>query len=202
MKKNNYMPKHIFFLCSVAFGFIIVLANYCVQFMVFPANSSVNLFGHLINLDAITLTYGALTYPFSFLLLDILSEKYNKKDVMKTLWIGLFIAFVPSFLLSELRIAIASICAFIVSQNLDVLAFFYLKKKFPSLWWLRNNASTILSQFVDTMIFFHIAFLFIFPYEQVISMLLFDFSIKIFLTLLDTPLFYAFAIKNSNKAVQ
>ena len=119
--------------------------------------------------------------------------------MLKTLWVGLLLAFIPSLLASEPRIAIASVCAFFVSQNLDVHIFFYLKNRFPKLWWLRNNASTMASQFIDTMIFFHIAFLFVYPWEQVIAMLLADFSIKVFLALCDTPLFYVFAIKNKPK---
>ena len=164
---------------SLLFASIVVLANYGVQYPIFNT----------------PLTYGALTYPMSFLLIDILREKYNKIQVLKILWVGLFLAFIPSLLASEPRIALASVCAFIISQNLDVYIFFYLKNRFPHLWWLRNNASTMISQFIDTMIFFHIAFLFVYPWEQVIMMLLADFCIKAFLALCDTPLFYMFAIR-------
>lgn len=170
---------------SLLFACIIVLANYSVQYPI---------------LDT-PLTYGALTYPISFLLLDILSEKYHKKQVLKVLWCGLILAFIPSFLASEPRIACASVCAFIISQNLDVHIFFYFKNHFPRLWWLRNNASTITSQFIDTMIFFHIAFLFVYPWEQIIAMLLADFCIKAFLALCDTPLFYAFAIRKEKPKI-
>lgn len=175
MKKMN---TWVFITSALLFACIVVLANYTVQFHIFNS----------------PLTYGALTYPLSFLLMDVLSEKYSKTQVLKTLWLGLFLAFIPSLLLSEVRIAIASVSAFFISQNLDVHIFFYLKNKFPALWWLRNNASTIASQFVDTMVFFHIAFLFILPWEQVIAMVFADFVIKVFLALCDTPFFYALAI--------
>lgn len=178
-KQERQMSSLVFAGSSLLFACIVVLANYTVQY----------------NILNTPLTYGALTYPLSFLLMDILSEKYSKPQVIKTLWLGLLLAFVPSMLASEPRIAIASVCAFFVSQNLDVHIFFYLKSRFPRLWWLRNNASTMASQFIDSMIFFHIAFLFIQPWEQLIAMLLADFCIKIFLTLCDTPLFYVFAIR-------
>lgn len=178
-KQKRQMSSLVFAGSSLLFACIVVLANYTVQY----------------NILNTPLTYGALTYPLSFLLMDILSEKYSKPQVIKTLWLGLLLAFVPSMLASEPRIAIASVCAFFVSQNLDVHIFFYLKSRFPRLWWLRNNASTMASQFIDSMIFFHIAFLFIQPWEQLIAMLLADFCIKIFLTLCDTPLFYVFAIR-------
>ncbi|TLD96577.1 VUT family protein [Helicobacter jaachi] len=177
------MSKATFILSACLFAGIVVLANFTVQFSVLNT----------------PLTYGALTYPLSFLLMDILSEKYSKAQVLKTLWLGLLLAFVPSLLASEPRIAIASVCAFFVSQNLDIHIFFYLKNRFPNLWWLRNNASTMISQFIDTMIFFHIAFLFIYPWEHIVAMLLADFSMKAFLSLCDTPLFYAFAIRTKPK---
>lgn len=168
---------------SLLFACIVVLANYTVQYPILNT----------------PMTYGALTYPLSFLLMDVLSEKYSKAQVLKTLWFGLLLAFIPSMFASEVRIAIASVCAFFVSQNLDIHVFYYLKNRFPSLWWLRNNASTILSQFVDTMIFFHIAFLFVLPWEHVVLMGLADFSIKVLLAILDTPFFYALAIRGQHK---
>lgn len=170
---------------ALLFAGIIILANYTVQY----------------NILDTALTYGALTYPLSFLLLDVLGERYTKTQVLKILYLGLVIAFVPSFLASEPRIAIASVCAFIISQNLLVHCFFLLKKRFPRLWWLRNNLSTMIAQFIDTAIFFHIAFLFVYPWEQVIAMLFADFSMKVFLALCDTPLFYVLAIRESKPKI-
>lgn len=171
------------FICSLIFAFIVVLANYSVQF----------------NIGSSYLTYGALIYPFSFLFLDVLSEKYNKKDVLKMLRCGILFAFIPSFFISQPSIAIASVCAFFISQHLDVYIFFALKKIFPRFWWLRNNASTIIAQFFDTMIFFHIAFLSIWGFKAVVISALLDFSVKIVLSLINTPLFYIFAIRVKNK---
>lgn len=54
---------------SVFFALIIIVANYSVQYPILGS----------------PLTYGALTYPISFLLMDILSEKYSKAQVLKTL---------------------------------------------------------------------------------------------------------------------
>lgn len=176
------MRKSVFLISALLFAIIVVLANYTVQYHIFDT----------------PLTYGALTYPLSFLLMDILSEKYSKPQVLKTLWLGLLLAFLPSLYASDPRIAIASVCAFFVSQNIDIHLFFYLKNRFPALWWLRNNVSTIASQFIDTMIFFHIAFLFVYSWEKVLLMVLFDFAMKILLALLDTPFFYALAIRGQN----
>lgn len=75
------MSIWVFIGSSLLFACIIVLANYSVQYPV---------------LDT-PLTYGALTYPMSFLLIDILSEKYNKIQVLKILWCGLILALFPHF---------------------------------------------------------------------------------------------------------
>ena len=177
------MSKKVFIFSILAFSSIIVFANWAVQF----------------NIGDTPLTYGAIAYPFSFLIMDILSENHRKEDVLRVLRIGLLIAFIPSMLLAEFRIALASVVAFFASQHIDVFAFYALKNRFPKLWWLRNNGSTMLSQFVDTMIFFHIAFLFVMPWEIVLLMAISDYGIKILLALLDTPLFFMFAIKLKNR---
>lgn len=179
---QNFMSESVFWLCGVGFACIVVLANFSVQYPIFDTH----------------LTFGALTYPLSFLLMNVLSEKYSKPQVLRTLRLGLVLAFVPSIFASELRIALASVCAFCVSQVLDVYVFFYLKQKFPRIWYLRNNGATMLSQLVDTMIFFHIAFFFIKPEIDIIFMVLADYSMKVILALCNTPFFYALAIRGKN----
>ena len=167
------------------FALIVVFSNYAVQF---PIGTTY-------------LTWGAISYPFSFLMLDILSEKNPKRDVLRVLRFGIFFAFIPSLFLSEPRFAIASICAFIISQPIDVNLFFFFKKRLPKLWWLRNNASTIIAQFFDTMIFFTLAFFVLGDKNlgEVMLMALLDFSVKIALSIMDTPFFYLFAIKIRQK---
>lgn len=167
------------FIFSAIFALIIVASNFAVQFQI----------------GSTYLTYGALSYPLSFLLLDILSEKNSKRNVLKILRYGLILAFIPSLFLSQPQIAIASICAFFISQPLDIHLFFYFKKRLPRLWWLRNNASTIIAQFFDTMIFFNIAFWGDKSPLECALMALLDFSVKVALSLINTPFFYALAIK-------
>lgn len=170
--------KAIISLSIGIFATLIVASNYLVQF---PINT--------------LLTYGALTYPFTFLLSDVLSEKYGKEYVLKIVRFGILIAFIPSLLLAEWQIALASVCAFFISQQFDVYAFFWIKSKFPNLWWLRTSLSTALSQMLDTLIFFHIAFLFNMPYNQIILLALGDYTIKFILAIVNTPFFYLFAIR-------
>ena len=160
------------------FSLLVITANYTVQF---PING--------------WLTYGALMFPFTFLLTDILSEKYSKEEVLSVVKYGMAIAFIPVVIIADWRIAFASIITFYIVQQLDVKIFHYLKERFSSLWWLRNNASTMTSSLVDTVLFFTLAFSFIMPPEVIIKLIVGDYLVKLTLALMDTPIFYLFAIR-------
>jgi len=172
------MSNKVFYISVAIFSFLIIASNYTVQF---PINA--------------WLTYGAVVYPATFLLSDVLGENYTKKEVLRVVLWGIVIAIVPTILIADWRIALGSITAFMVSQTLDVNIFHYIKQKAEKLWWLRNNASTIISQAFDTIIFFTVAFAFVLPADAIIKMILGDYMVKIVMALLDTPLFYLIAIK-------
>ena len=172
------MSKVVIIVSAIIFTTWIVASNYLVQF---PIN------------DCRTL--GALTDPVTVLLADILAERYNRQEVLKVVRIGIVCAFIPSLFLSEFRIAIASISAFFISQQLDVYAFYWIKSKFPKVWWLRSAGSTALSQAMDTAIFFHIAFLFVMPWQNVLMLMAGDYLMKFIFAFSNTPLFYLFGIK-------
>ena len=172
------MSKKVLIFSIFVFTALIIASNYLVQF---PINSF--------------LTYGALTYPFTFLLSDILAERYSKQETLKVVRIGILCAFIPSLFLADLRIAIASVSAFFIAQQIAVYMFYWIKSKLPKIWWLRSAGSTAFSQFVDTMIFFHVAFLFIMPWENVLALMFGDYMIKFLFAFTNTPLFYLFGIK-------
>lgn len=170
----------MFVFSVIFFASLIALSNYTVQI---PIND--------------WLTYGALVYPLTFLLTDVLSEKYEKQEVLKVVRYGVILAVVPTILVSDIRIALASITAFFVVQHLDVHIFHALKDRFPRYWWLRNNASTLTSQLVDTVIFFTLAFAFEMPWVAIVKLILGDYMIKVIMALLDTPFFYAIAVRKN-----
>lgn len=172
------MPLKVLIFSALLLSGIIVLANFTVQFQILGT----------------PLTFGALTYPFSFLVLDILSEKYSKKETIKALALGLLLAFYPSYLSATPQIALASIAAFCVSQPLDVLLFFTFKRLAPRFWWLRGISSTLIAQLLDTLIFFTIAFWGVQSLANSLVMAVADYSIKALLGFVNVPLFWYFAI--------
>lgn len=172
------MPLRVFILSAMLLSGIIIIANYTVQFQILGS----------------PLTFGALTYPFSFLVLDILSERYSKKETMKVLGVGLLLAFYPSYLSATPQIALASIAAFCISQPLDVVLFYTFKRLAPKIWWLRGTSSTIIAQFFDTLIFFGVAFWGIKTLDESLTMAVADYSIKALVGFVNIPLFYILAV--------
>jgi uncharacterized integral membrane protein (TIGR00697 family) len=164
----------------------------------------------LLGLDA---TGGNVLYASIFLGTDIIAEYYGAREARKAVLIGFFLSilfliasrfiilFTPApwdrfhetmkTLFSPVwRIVIASITAYILSQNLDVITFTWLKGKFPKLLWLRNNASTWSSQIVDTALFCTIAFAGLYRIRIVAGIMLSTYLLKIVVAALDTPFIY------------
>ncbi len=140
-----------------------------------------------VSLFGLAATLGNIVYATSFLVTDILSENYGKKEAKKAVWIGFFslismtalmnlaLHFLPLagdefaqttheatstiFKLMP-RIALASLTAYLLSQRHDVWAFHFWKDRFPHKkhLWLWNNLSTMVSQLIDSSVFVFLAF--------------------------------------------
>ena len=173
----------------------------------------------IINLGPLTVSMGIWLVPLSFLITDILAEIKGKQFVTKLIWstvVALAFSYLfiklsiiispadrfaennPAFITiftSSSRMFIASIIAFLLSQFHDIWAFEFWKKKTQGrMLWLRNNLSTIVSQFIDTVLFMFIAFYQMTPKFDagfIWQLILPYYTLKIILALLDTPLVYA-----------
>ena len=169
-----------------------------------------------ISLFGFDTTCGNVLYASTFLVTDILSEKYGKEEAAKTvkycfavmlLWLiasQFILAFNPSesdyvnesfktvFGLAP-RITLASLCGFICSQNLDVFLYHYIHKKTgdnEKKLWIRNNVSTLTSQLLDTVIFTSVAFLGIYPGNIFVSIMITTYVFKAIVAIFDTPFIY------------
>lgn len=167
-----------------------------------------------VELFGLTTTLGNILYASVFLATDLLSEFYGKKEAQKGVLLGfvtllmmvgymqLALLFQPSgddFAQPHLealfgfmpRIALASMCAYLISQLHDVWAFHAIKARTGGkMLWLRNNASTMVSQFLDSAIFCTIAFWGMFPVNVFWEILLSTYIIKVAVAALDTPFIY------------
>ena len=140
----------LFYKLSIMMGVVVVASNYLVQY-------TIQKFG----LDEI-LTYGAFSYPITFLITDLANRAYGKLVARKVVFIGFTIGILLTLFVStnfsdiiSIRIAIGSGLAFFIAQNLDVNIFDYLRKK---VWFVAPLASSTLGSITDTLLFFSIAF--------------------------------------------
>jgi len=143
--------RNLFLVLSAIMGVLIIISNYLVQF---PINK--------FNLQNV-LTYGAFSYPITFLITDLANRRYGKKEARKLVYIGFAIGILLTIFVStnfqdiiSLRIAIGSGIAFLVAQLIDVEIFQRLRN---NKWFVAPITSSIIGSIIDTFLFFSIAFL-------------------------------------------
>lgn len=101
------------------------------------------------------LTWGAITYPVSFLVTDLTTRLQGPERARRVVYIGFALAVLLSLWLATPRIALASGAAFLVGQLLDIRVFQRLR---AGSWWRAPLASSSVGSAVDTAIFFTLAF--------------------------------------------
>ncbi|MDO5693088.1 MAG: VUT family protein [Pseudomonadota bacterium] len=101
------------------------------------------------------LTWGALTYPFAFLVSELVNRAHGPHSARRVAWVGFAVAVAASLVLAPARIAVASGTAFLLSQWLDIGVFHRLRQ---GRWWRAPLAATLLAALLDTAVFWSIAF--------------------------------------------
>jgi len=132
-------PSRKQFLLAVALmGLIVLGSNILVQY---PIND--------------WLTWGALSYPFAFLISELVNRSFGPQHARRVAWVGFAVAVAASLVLAPPRIALASGAAFIASQWLDIAVFHRLR---VGQWWRAPLAATVLAACLDTSLFWSISF--------------------------------------------
>ena len=111
------------------------------------------------------LTWGAITYPFAFLVTDLTNRIQGPSAARRVVLAGFVTGIACSLIgtqimgdfgpLVTLRIAIGSGLAFLVAQLLDVRVFDRLRR---AAWWRAPLISTLVGSTLDTALFFTTAF--------------------------------------------
>lgn len=111
------------------------------------------------------LTWGALSYPFAFLITDLVNRLEGPAAARRVVLVGfvtgLLCSFVGTQIMGEfgplvtLRIALGSGLAFLFAQLVDVSVFNRLRQ---GSWWKAPLVSTLVSSTLDTAVFFTVAF--------------------------------------------
>ena len=160
---------------------------------------------------------GVLFFPISYLFNDIMTEVYGFARSRRAVWAGfgaLIFASVMSFVVTALpaaatmspehqsavnfifgqtaRITLASLVAFWAGEFINSFVLAKLKVLTEGRFlWVRTIGSTFAGEAVDSVIFYPIAFLGTWSNEQVVSVMIGNYFIKVFWEVVATPLTYA-----------
>lgn len=191
-----------------AFTYLIIAALFVASLVV--ANVVA---GKVLDLYGFIVPGAFLLYAITFLMTDLMNELYGKEAAKTLVNVGFFASLFAAVFIyltqllpvapfaaetqeayeillgTNMRFVIASMVAYYISQMWDVWFFSYLKDKFDGKHkWLRNNASTMTSQIIDTAIFITIAFIGDVP--DLGWMIVSQYFLKLLIAAADTPIFY------------
>ena len=174
----------------------------------------------LVHAFGVEMTLGDVLFASTFLITDILSENHSRKDANRAVIIStacsiIFIALTQMWLLytpsendwasgaihtifkSTPRIVCASLGVYLIAQLTDVWLYHkwwaWSRKRFGDSrrgLWIRNNGSTMISQFLNTVLYTFFAFYGTYSFQTLVSIFLSSYTIYFFTSLLDTPFVY------------
>ena len=208
MKSKQRQAERLYLILAALFIASLVAGN-----LIFQKFFTWDFFG----IYTFEISVGILPYPITFLITDVISEIYGKKRANEVVLSGLFATVfllgivyladaVPATSWSPIQnetfhevfgftaIAVsASMTAYLLAQLIDIRIYHFWKKKTKGKHlWLRNNASTMFSQFIDTLTVLVLLCSFgIIEWVRFSDLLLSGFLFKVLVAAVDTPFLYA-----------
>ena len=210
-------------LCAMVFAVALVVSNVITAKTI---QTGIPLFG-----STILVPSAVICYCITFLMTDIIGEIWGKKEA-RTVVLGGFVCQVIAMCLiiigqvlpaadpvmqgaydmllgQNAVFVIASMTAYLLSQSWDVFIFHRIRNRVLANGgsarsrWIWNNASTMTSQIIDTVVFIGIAFGIGFGWlfdaamlPQLGAMMVGQYLCKFVLAALDTPFFYLLTRKH------
>ncbi len=174
----------------------------------------------MINAFGMDMTLGNVCFASTFLATDILSERYGKDDANKAVKVGFatliaFVVITQSWLLftpsstdfafpsiknvfsNTPRLALSSVIVYLIVQKIDIVLYHKIwnfskarSNDSSKMLWLRNNGSTLISQFLNTVLFTVFAFYGVYENTDLVSIIISSYIIFIAISLIDTPFIY------------
>lgn len=166
----------------------------------------------IINISGIIISVGSIVYPITFLVTDVINEIWGKRIATQVVLAG-FVASLFTVMVIQIsifappavfweeqqsyvtifrsvpRVVAASMVTYLIVQTHDVYAFHFWKVKTKGkMLWLRNNASTFVSQTLDSALFTTLAFWGTVP--NLFQMIIGGIVVKIIIAIADTPFCY------------
>lgn len=158
---------------------------------------------------------GVIPYPLTFLITDILSEIYGRRNTSMVVITGFFASLLVLLILylghyfpaiadspvgnfeydmvfqNSWRVISSSMLAYLVAQFVDVRIFHLVKRKTKGRFlWLRNNFSTMFSQLVDTVLVTTVIFLGLKSFDEILPLIGDGWLFKVLFAAADTILIY------------
>ena len=204
-------------ICAMAFAVALVISNVITAKVI---QTGIPLWG-----STILVPSAVICYCITFLMTDVVGEIWGPKEARTVVLAGFGCQLMATALIvigqllppadtamqaayemllgQNVVFVIASMTAYLLSQSWDVFVFHRLRAHFLSRGtttrhrWIWNNASTMTSQVIDTVVFVGIAFglgmgwLFDEALSvQLVTMMIGQYLCKLVLALIDTPFFY------------
>ncbi|MCU1280430.1 MAG: hypothetical protein JWM53_3976 [bacterium] len=163
-----------------------------------------------------TLSVGAIWFPITFLLTDVINEFYGSAGARFVTFVGFFMAIFAFFAIwiarlipaagfspvpqaafenvlgNANRIFLASLVAYLIGQLVDIAVFQSAKRLTQSRHiWLRSTGSTLISQLIDTLVVTYIAFYGKISAAQLRQAATTSYVVKVLLAVGLTPVIYA-----------
>ncbi|RMF08139.1 MAG: VUT family protein [Alphaproteobacteria bacterium] len=157
---------------------------------------------------------GVLFFPVSYVFGDVLTEVYGYARARKVVWAGFaalgFASFMSWVIVSlppaagwddqaayetvfgqTPRIVAASLIAFFAGELVNAYVLAKMKIWTAGRWlWTRTIGSTIVGQGVDSLIFYPVAFLGVWPGDLVLAVMISNFALKVGWEVVLTPVTY------------
>lgn len=214
MKKTNANLM----ICAMVFAVALVISNVITAKTVM---TGIPLFG-----STILVPSAVICYCITFLMTDVIGEIWGRKEAQTVVFAGFGCQILATLLIivggalpaadpamqasydmllgQNWVFVIASMTAYLLSQSWDVFVFHAIRNRIltredgsVAMRWIWNNASTMTSQIIDTVVFIGIAFGLGFGWlfdaallPQLGAMMVGQYLCKFALAALDTPFFY------------
>lgn len=168
----------------------------------------------IVNLSWFTFDGGTLLFPLSYIFGDILTEVYGYKKSRQVIWLGFFSALIMSLILIIVgklpsapgwnnqdaydkilgltpRIVLASLVAYFCGEFSNSFLLAKMKILTRGRWlWTRTIGSTVVGEFVDSLIFILIAFAGILSNSLLLVLIISNYVFKTLVEVLFTPVTY------------
>jgi uncharacterized integral membrane protein (TIGR00697 family) len=207
MPKNQIFAERLYYVLGALFIAALITCNLI-------ANKFISID---LGFKTFIISAGVLPYPITFLITDILSELYGRKRTTHVVLSGLFASVFVLLILwlgaqfpaienspvddstfnqvfqNAWRVIAASMLAYIVAQLVDVRLFHFWKGLTKGrMLWVRNNFSTIISQFIDTTLVVVVLFIGVESSATMFDYIVDGWFFKVLCALFDTVVIYAF----------